>query len=477
METANVVLSSGSGNMNVSGKMKEQAKARAVSPFRPRQNDDDHIENVIVVCSPSETTTSSRNPAQFLAKSNSLSSLPVLTGGSPPGSLYSTTTHPKLETNTSGSFTPLKPSYEPHLISSPNHFNTLPHSALPFRPASFLGGFTSSSSSSIFGSPSSPKSSRRFETLSATDSVTMSPSTKRKRSSISETITLQAPGGILPTRSAGPDTIVISTDRGGLSEEKTDEDEKQNSGKRRRIKGIIKYKTELQIEAPTGSEGGELIGDMDRLSIENEVEESESAKELGNATSMTGSDDLEDSMMEGASIETGTIPEENTDDFEESSKDTAIDENGVESEFPPSRSIIPPRSRRRLRSPPPPIALKDDDEDEDNEESPEGSASMSPPLPPDSIIITSESNDDEDDEEDLHTGSQGAFYYKPTPAERYARSQKRMQQIREYKARESKEAREKRRRRRGSTSGVGSGAILGISGAKGSIRRKVHFAM
>ncbi|KAH0609525.1 uncharacterized protein H6S33_013011 [Morchella sextelata] len=76
----------------------------------------------------------------------------------------------------------------------------------------------------------------------------------------------------------------------------------------------------------------------------------------------------------------------------------------------------------------------------------------SPPLPRmdtgedgDGVVMDENEDVDSDDTEQLGIG------YRPTPTQRYVRSQKRMQQIKEYKARISKEAREKRsesRRRR-----------------------------
>ncbi|KAI5842527.1 hypothetical protein DFP73DRAFT_595887 [Morchella snyderi] len=76
----------------------------------------------------------------------------------------------------------------------------------------------------------------------------------------------------------------------------------------------------------------------------------------------------------------------------------------------------------------------------------------SPPL---SRMNTGEDDDgvvmNENEDIDPDDTEQAGIGYRPTPTQRYVRSQKRMQQIKEYKARISKEAREKRsesRRRR-----------------------------
>lgn len=84
----------------------------------------------------------------------------------------------------------------------------------------------------------------------------------------------------------------------------------------------------------------------------------------------------------------------------------------------------PTPTRRRLRSPPPSVEIP-------------------------------EENKPEEDEELSSDPDQYGIAYIPTASQRYARSQRRIQQIREYKTRESREAREKRsaeRRRRKSQS-------------------------
>lgn len=98
------------------------------------------------------------------------------------------------------------------------------------------------------------------------------------------------------------------------------------------------------------------------------------------------------------------------------------DDEGISLQPSPPYTLTP--SRRRLRSPPlhkhHPAGPENDDE---------------------GLVLEDE---EEDDPPDLYDG----IGFQPTPTQRYAREQKRMQQIREYKMRESREARERRTRER-----------------------------
>ena len=300
-------------------------------------------------------------------------------------------------------------------------------------------------------------------------------------------------------------TIVVS--RPSSISDKTDEDESENTGKKRKTKGIMKKtKTLAPVVLPSpGVERAELLFDMDRLSIENEAEGSGAGQQgkLGEAARIaTGSNDnLENGNMQDDEEKVDGINGRNTTILEEGDEND-VDHCMGETNPSASRTAKPLPSRRRFRSPPPPpVDMDEDGEDEagnhaphlgcqtsdDNGEALTPLISMVPggeddddrealisPLLPISMIPGDE---DEDDEEDLVTGSRGAFYYKPTPAERWARSQKRLQQIREYKAREAKEERDKRRRRRGSFSGArtGGGGIGGIGGRMSAVVKKVRF--
>ncbi|KAH8151651.1 uncharacterized protein LAJ45_04273 [Morchella importuna] len=92
------------------------------------------------------------------------------------------------------------------------------------------------------------------------------------------------------------------------------------------------------------------------------------------------------------------------------------------------------------------------EEDRNNNNHTKRARLRSPPL---SRMDTGEGDEavvmDENEDVDSNDTEQLGIGYRPTPTQRYVRSQKRMQQIKEYKARISKEAREKRsesRRRR-----------------------------
>lgn len=340
-------------------------------------------------------------------------------------------------------------------MSSAGPFSPLPPMALPLRPATsntFRVSFGNQGAG--FGSPG---------LMESADGVlgppTMSSSNgKRKR----------MPGGpkvLIPrihpfhkaTDEEVSDTIIVS--QPNSISEKTDEDESEIAGKKRKIKGIMKKtQTLAAVALPSpGVERAELLFDMDRLSIENEVERSKEhlleqqgklGAETGIATVIMQDDEEKTDEINGGN----TIPEEDEGDSGDHLKEKHT-----------FRTVKPPHSRRRFRSPPPPPLYMDEDgEDEAGNHAPhpdpqsgeDGQVLSPPPLPPTSMIP---GDDEVDGEEDLLTGTKGTFYYKLTPAERWARSQKRLQQIREYKARESREEREKRRRRRGSSSGGRTG--------------------
>lgn len=300
---------------------------------------------------------------------------------------------------------------------------------------------------------------------------------KRKRLSEGQTILLPRIHSFQNIRSEDiSDTVIVS--QPSSAGEKTDEDEPENPGKKRKIKGIMKKSTSRvapnALPSP-GTERAELLFDMDRLSIENDAEESGGGVMKGQRVTLgevTGVADAMDSFenVESESLMDGidtTISEEENEDSEDQSMGIMMPST--------SRVMKPLPSRRRLRSPPPPPPTMDDDEEhapgtptkDDEDEEP-----MSPPLPSESVIP---GEDDEDDDEDLNSGTKGVFYYKPTPAQKWARNQKRLQQIREYKARESREEREKRRRRRASsTTGRTGGG--GAGGKMASVARKVRFS-
>ena len=351
-----------------------------------------------------------------------------------------------------------------------------------------------SGSSRVFGLPDTANS-------TVTTKAIMSPGSKRKRAS-----TPELPWSSLyrnPAASEGVfDTIIVAQHHTASSVDDHD-DESENAGKKRKIKGILKKHRSVSISPPPpslpspGAEGGELIEDMDRLSIENDIHSDEARDELpsqptlGECARMMSTAPSDDSLQQTTgvavvSVGTSTIPEEADEGDVDVGQppDTAMAESSSADHAasrPSSRPIKPLPTRRRLRSPPPAIIAHDDIEEGDEiqlvSDSDEGQF-LPPPLPFSSVITGSEnSNDEDDDEEDLRSGAKGKFYYKPSPAERWARSQKRLQQIREYKARESMEAREKRRRRRGSGSTGGGGGGIGVADGKGSLRRRVHFSI
>ncbi|KAF8423804.1 hypothetical protein EV426DRAFT_109389 [Tirmania nivea] len=440
----------------------------------PRDENDD-MENVIIVRTPPQApkqSSPSLTSSQLLAQRTSSSTeLPIMTRPSPPR---------RESIRSAGHFTPLMYPQTIQTTSSAEPFSSLPPIALPLRPAT-PNTFRASFGNRETGFGPGPIG-------SADDAPTMSSSSgKRKRMSGVPTMLLP---GMLPFQRARAeeisDTIVVS--QPSSISDKTDEDESENAGKRKKMKGIMK-KTKIvaPIALPSpGVERAELLFDMDRLSIENEAESSgehllEQQEKLGEEAGIaTGSNNTlegtnmqdDEGKMDGLSGGNTTIFEEEVENEQDHSMEG--NELGTVKPFP---------SRRRLRSPPPPpVDMGEDGEDEDEaalHSDPQKGGDddghvLSPPLPPTSIIPGDE---DEDDEEDLATGAKGAFYYKPTPAERWARSQKRLQQIREYKARESREEREKRRRRRGSLPGgrTGGGGIGGI-GKMAAVARKVRFS-
>lgn len=295
---------------------------------------------------------------------------------------------------------------------------------------------------------------------------------KRKRSSAEPTLQIPRKLSFQSAKDESISDAIVFT-RADSAEEKSDEDEIGNLGKKRRIKGIMKAPAPTVALPSPSVERAELLFDMDRLSIDNDTGDEQEKDKSGNLGEETGvaTEEL------GEETPDATIPEEHDEDYSMEGADVRA-----------SRPIKPLPSRRRLRSPPPPQITTEEDEDNEDDDGEKNNVQNSPlaskdyippPLPSSSIIPGA---DEEDDEEDLRTGTKGIFYYKPTQAEKWARSQKRKQQIREYKARESRDEREKRRmRRRGSSSsrsgsGGGIGGISGIGGKLAAVARKVRFS-
>ncbi|KAF2096358.1 hypothetical protein NA57DRAFT_77963 [Rhizodiscina lignyota] len=105
------------------------------------------------------------------------------------------------------------------------------------------------------------------------------------------------------------------------------------------------------------------------------------------------------------------------------------------------------------------------------------SGSPSPMPAPQQYFDESEGREFADalDPDDDGTGINGVGY-KPTPAMAWQRSQKRKQQIQEWRARETKEARQRRLERRHKTA-IAAGGDGGARGGADDVRRTVRFAV
>lgn len=226
----------------------------------------------------------------------------------------------------------------------------------------------------------------------------------------------------------------------------------------------MKKSFQVPVLLSPGVERAELLFNMDKLSIGNDTGPAAGALARGPQTPLGGETGIGTDMEDGESGEGTRTPEEEGGELSQEggahSQPTAA---GI------SRPTNPLPSRRRLRSPPPPPTMMEEDGHVATLSGHSGDEPLVPPLPSTSVITV-----DEEDEEDLKSGTKGVFYYKPTPAQKWARNQRRLQQIREYKARESREAREKRRRRRSSTPGAGISGV-GAIGKSAPVVRKVRF--
>lgn len=422
--------------------------------------ENDNMENVIIVRFPSKPPPT---PPQLSTEDRKPVQLPIQRTSSPsvlPRPSSQTRSSPSIlpvrESTPVGSFTPPRFSQSLHPSPSPGAFSPPHPTALPLRsgtPVSFSSTFANRGS---FGSPGTVG----LPSV-AFGAPVMSPSGKRKRTLDSSTT------AVLPTLQNLSiegifDSITVS--QTSSISERTDEDDSENPEKKRKIKGIMKKSFQVPVLLSPGVERAELLFNMDKLSIGNDTGPAAGALARGPQTPLGGETGIGTDMEDGESGEGTRTPEEEGGELSQEggahSQPTAA---GI------SRPTNPLPSRRRLRSPPPPPTMMEEDGHVATLSGHSGDEPLVPPLPSTSVITV-----DEEDEEDLKSGTKGVFYYKPTPAQKWARNQRRLQQIREYKARESREAREKRRRRRSSTPGAGISGV-GAIGKSAPVVRKVRF--
>ncbi|KAF8436453.1 hypothetical protein BGX38DRAFT_92520 [Terfezia claveryi] len=368
MKAANVsqpprpALDSGRSSLQMQSEAKMRTTLKQVS--RGTKDDDSDIESVIIVRTsprvlPKQSSPFLRSSPQLPAQRTSPSTeLPLMTRPSPPKDspiiLSMRESAPAAE-----QFTP--PVF-PQTMSSAGPFSPLPPMALPLRPATpntFRVSFGNQGAG--FGSPG----------LMGSADVVLGPPTmsssngKRKRMSGGPKVLIPGMHSLQKaTDEEVSDTIIVS--QPSSTSEKTDEDESENAGKKRKIKGIMKKtQTLAAVALPSpGVERAELLFDMDRLSIENEAERSkehllEQQGKLGAETGIaTGSDyNLENGNMQDDEEKTdeinggNTIPEEDEGDSGDHLKEKHT-----------SQTVKPLPSRRRFRSPPPPPLYMDEDE-------------------------------------------------------------------------------------------------------------------
>lgn len=443
-----------------------------------QDDDDDDMENVIVVRMPfklSPTTppqlpsAEDIKPVQLPTQrtSSSPSILLPVTRPSPPAR-SSPSILPVRESTPVGSFTPPRFSQSLHSSSSPGSFSPLPPTTLPLRPGTPIAFLSTFANMGSFGPPGTVGLSGV-----AFGTPVLSPSGKRKRTLDSSAT------AVLPTLQnlsiEGTFDGITGSQTSSISE-KTDEDEPENLGKKRKIRGIMKKSLQVPVLPSPGVERAELLFNMDKLSIGNDTRSAAGTLVRGQQASLGRETGIGTDMEYGEPGEgMRTLEEERGEPSQEGGGGNSVHGQPIISCTP--RLINPLPSRRRLRSPPPPPIMMEEDEGEGhtaNTPSDHGDdESLVPPLPSTSIITVDEEG--EDDEEDLKSGTKEVFYYKPTPAQRWARNQRRLQQIREYKARESRDAREKRRRRRSSTSSAGLSGVGGGGGKSAAAVRKVRF--
>lgn len=195
-----------------------------------------------------------------------------------------------------------------------------------------------------------------------------------------------------------------------------------------------------------------LIGQFLNMNLDAEIETETTTVGL-EADGEEGGGEEEES---GADVDMDGIQDEN---FYSSVNVSAL--SSPKSEDCPRDSSTQAHGRKRLKSPPPPLPPRRIVAEEE-----------------DGLKVSASAVFDDDDELSSDPEECG-ITYAPTPTQRYLRSQKRMQQIKEYKARESKEARERRtaeRRRRKSMSRTAAAVNTNTENTGGLLKKKsVHF--